>query len=135
VGFGCLFLLLPSRHSPVNERGPIDPQKRNTLASGIKLFFVLFALMQKVRKKIKANPNPSGSLAGLTPPPVGLVSLHFYHGACRQVGGQHKCLLVAGSFLTEMGMPFTQKNAWHCRVANPAIKIRHCKWRTAKLTF
>jgi hypothetical protein len=50
-----------------------------TLAPEVSHFFiVLFALMQKVRKKIKANPNPSGSLAGLTPPSVGLALCSFY---------------------------------------------------------
>jgi hypothetical protein len=37
-------------------------------------FIVLFALMQKVRKKIKANPNPSGSLAA---PLLPLWGLHY----------------------------------------------------------
>ena len=66
---------------------------------------VLFALMQKVRKKIKANPNPSGSLAGLTPPPVGMASFYFNLVGYKQVSERHKCLLVAGTYLAVRGMP------------------------------
>jgi hypothetical protein len=85
-------------------------RKNGTLSLVVSHFFiVLFALMQKVRKKIKANPNPSGSLARLTPPPVWLALRSFYLVAYKHVSKRHKCLVVAGIFLPVRGMPYSKK--------------------------
>jgi hypothetical protein len=59
-------------------------------------------------------------------------AIFFYQVGYKHVSERHKCLVVAGTFLPVRGMPYSKK-IWYCRVANPAIKVRHCKWRTAAL--
>jgi hypothetical protein len=56
VGFTCLFHLLLSGYNPVDFIDPIDPQKRNTFASGITLFYCTFCLDAKSTQKNQGQP-------------------------------------------------------------------------------